>query len=162
VNAPHLRIAAAQFPVFAATNWTEIAETLECWVAEAAGAGAQLLVFPEYAGMVTASLLPAAQRGQLSRELECAARHHAQWLALHARLAATYRVHLLAGSGPVQVADGHRNRAVLCAPNGNSGWQDKWTMTRFEAEQWGVSAGESLKVFETGIGRIGKIGRAHV
>ena len=47
------------------------------------------------------------------------------------------------------------NRARLFAPNGKVGVQDKLIMTRFEREEWGVSAGGPLRLFDTVLGRIG-------
>ena len=153
-----LRIAAAQFPVLEPHYWAEVEHTLEHWFAQATEQGAQLLVFPEYAAMSLAALCPPAVKGHLQQELHAIQQFHADWLSLHARLAHQHQVHALAGSFPVQIGDGasaaYRNRAHLFAPNGKSGWQDKWTMTRFETERWGISAGDTLKVFDTALGRI--------
>lgn len=155
MNTP-LRIAAAQFPVLDLHDWAELAHTLHRWVSEAAAQGAQLLVFPEYAAMSLASILPGTIKGQLHEELAAIQGWHGDWLALHRRLASENAVHILAGSFPLRITEGaYRNRAQLFAPNGKSGWQDKWTMTRFEAEHWGISAGDALKVFDTALGRIG-------
>lgn len=150
-----LRIAAAQYPVSEPGTWTEVETQLSAWVAEAAAAGAELLVFPEYAAMSLAALFGPRVRGDLQVQLEALQDLHADYLALHARLAHQHGVHLLAGSYPVRVGYQFRNRAHLFAPGGDCGWQDKWTMTRFETEQWGISAGEALKVFDTSLGRIG-------
>lgn len=152
---PNIRIAAAQFPVGEPRDWAEVEQQLGAWVAEAAGQGAQLLVFPEYAAMSLAALFPPAVRADLQAQLHSLQTLHTDYLALHARLAQQHGVHLLAGSYPVQVGTGFRNRAHLFAPSGASGWQDKWTMTRFETEQWGIGAGDRLKVFDTALGCIG-------
>lgn len=150
-----LRIAAAQFPVTAARDWAALERLLDQWVGEAAAQGAELLVFPEYAAMLAAVFMPPVEPAkQLAAELAFVAGLHADWCALHAQLARRYRVHVLAGSGPVRVGTACRNRAVLSAPNGRQGAQDKWTMTRFESEQWGVSGGDTLKVFDTALGRL--------
>lgn len=157
--APTLRIAAAQFPVFRPRDWAEIETTLDAWMRQAAQQGAQLLVFPEYGALCLAGLAAGTAPMPLREELLGLQPHHARWLALHADLAAAHRVHVLAGSFPLQLGAGKaavfHNRAHLFAPNGQSGWQDKWTMTRFEAERWGISAGDTLKVFDTALGRIG-------
>jgi predicted amidohydrolase len=47
------------------------------------------------------------------------------------------------------------NRAPLIRPDGSLAFQDKWHMTRFEAEQWGVARGRAPSVFDTPWGRIG-------
>lgn len=154
MNTP-LRIAAAQFPVLDLHDWVELSQTLTRWVSAAAQQGAKLLVFPEYAAMSLASLRPNTIKGQLQQELQAIQGHHADWLALHARLAREHGVHLLAGSFPLRISEtSTRNRAHLFAPNGKSGWQDKWTMTRFENELWGIEAGNTLKVFDTTLGRL--------
>lgn len=150
-----LRIAAAQFPVSEPRSWHEVERQIGDWVARAAGEGAQLLVFPEYAAMTLAAFFPEAVRRDLQAQLEALQGLRDDYVALHARLARQHGVHLLAGSFPVRVGTGYRNRAQLFAPGGGSGWQDKWTMTRFENEQWGIGAGDTLKVFDTSLGRLG-------
>lgn len=159
MSASLLRIAAAQFPVFAPQDWAEVERTLKHFVSQAADQGAQLLVFPEYAAMSLAALFPNIIKAQLQQELRAIQSLHGDWLALHAHLTREYQLHILAGSFPVQINDAdaapiYRNRAHLFAPNGKRGWQDKWTMTRFETELWGISAGDTLKVFDTALGRI--------
>lgn len=148
------RIAAAQFPVSAPGDWAEIERQLGHWVSEAAAQGARLLVFPEYAAMSLAALFPATVSSDLQAQLVALQDLHADYLALHARLARRHGVYLLAGSYPVRVGDGYRNRAHFFAPSGASGWQDKWTMTRFETEHWRISAGDTLTLFDTALGRI--------
>lgn len=150
-----VRIAAAQYPVSEPATWSEVEDQLGRWVADAAGAGAQLLVFPEYAAMSLAALFPKAVRDDLQAQLLALQELHGDYLALHRQLAWRHRVHILAGSYPVRVGSTYRNRAHLFAPGGDAGWQDKWTMTRFETEQWGIAAGEALKVFDTDLGHIG-------
>ena len=61
-----LRIAAAQYPVSEPADWQAAEAQLQRWVVEAAGAGAQLLVFPEYAAMSLAALLWLASPGCLA------------------------------------------------------------------------------------------------
>lgn len=149
-----MHIAAAQFPVWAPADWGAVQVLLSRWVAEAAEAGAQLLVFPEYAALSLTALFERSVRDNLQAQLSALQGLHADYLALHAELAKRHGVHILTGSYPVRVGAEYRNRAHLFAPGGSSGWQDKWTMTRFEAESWGISAGDTLKVFDTALGRI--------
>ena len=149
--------ASAQFPVLRYRDWSEVADTLERWVAEAAGQGARLLVFPEYAAMSLAALLSPAGQSDLAlqlRELQVLRR---DWLDLHRRLAQMHGVYLLAGSFPWQVEGAQRyvNRAWFCGPGGDAQFQDKQIMTRFEREHWGISGGEPAKVFATALGHVG-------
>lgn len=148
-------IAAAQYPIDQLADWDAYAAKLARWVAGAAEGGAALAVFPEYGAMELASLEPATM-GDLAGSLASVAARVAQVDALHADLAARHGLHILAASLPRRDADGrYRNAARLFAPNGRSGTQDKLVMTRFEREQWFVSAGqEGLALFETALGRI--------
>ena len=150
------RAAAAQYPVSQPASWTEVEDTLSRWVAEAVAAGARLLVFPEYASMVLPALLPPAERSNLEAQLYGLQDLREDYLSLHRRLSQQHGVYLLAGSFPWRI-EGTRfhNRAWLCAPDGGAAFQDKRVMTRFEREQWSISAGQELKVFDTALGRIG-------
>ncbi|WP_298164208.1 carbon-nitrogen hydrolase family protein [Novosphingobium sp.] len=148
-------IAAAQYPIEQLADWEAYEAKLTRWVAEAAAGGAALAVFPEYGAMELASLEPETM-GNLAGSLASVAGLIARVDALHAELAARFGLHILAASLPRLDADGrYRNAARLFAPNGKSGTQDKLVMTRFEREQWFVSAGtEGLALFETMLGRI--------
>jgi predicted amidohydrolase len=76
--------------------------------------------------------------------------------ALHASLAARTGMHILAASAPCRISPTRTvNRARLFAPSGKVGVQDKLVMTRFEREEWFISAGGPLRLFETELGRIG-------
>ena len=147
--------AAAQYPVDALSGWGHYEDKVSRWVAEAAGGGAALLVFPEYGAMELASLDPATM-GDLQGSIAFVSSLLPRVDALHARLAARYGIHILAASAPWRGDDGlFRNRARLFAPGGAVGHQDKLVMTRFEREQWGIVGGEAINVFETALGRIG-------
>ena len=148
-------VAAAQYPIEQLADWDAYAAKVTRWTQEAAAGGAALAVFPEYGAMELASLEPETM-GDLAGSLASVAALVPQVDALHGELAARFGLHILAASLPRLDADGrYRNAARLFAPNGKVGTQDKLVMTRFEREQWFVSAGaEGLTVFETALGRI--------
>jgi predicted amidohydrolase len=75
--------------------------------------------------------------------------------AAHAELARRHKVHILAASGPSARPGGrYVNAARQFTPAGRMGVQEKLIMTPFE-RNWGISSGETLRVFETALGRIG-------
>lgn len=151
-----VRVAAAQYPIEFLGEWGAYAGKIESWVAEAANHGAQLLLFPEYGSMELTSLLPAADRADLARQLALLQPRVEDVNGLHRLLARRHRVTLVGASIPVRGADGlFRNRAHVFGPEGAVGFQDKLMMTRFEAERWGISPGSPLRVFDTAAGRIG-------
>jgi len=150
-----LRLALAQYPVGAPKDWACYAGKLRAWAAEAAASGAELLVWPEYAAMELAAMFPPAVQQDLALQLSALQTLLPDYLALHAAIAQEHRLHLLSGSFPTQTADGSFvNRCYFFAPSGRFATQDKQIMTRFEREQWGVSRGEGLTVFDTALGCI--------
>lgn len=148
-----MKIAAAAYSIDWFDDFDAYASKISRWVADAQGA--DLLVFPEYAAMELASLGGRDVAGDLEASLHQVARHADAVRDLHAALAAEHGCHILAGSGPV--FDGARpvNRAVLYGPDGVIGHQDKQIMTRFEREDWDVTGGPGLRIFDTALGRIG-------
>ncbi|WP_284165876.1 carbon-nitrogen hydrolase family protein [Frigidibacter sp. SD6-1] len=154
-----MKIAAAAYPLSWFDRFADYEAKLSAWVAEAAGAGADLLVFPEYGAMELASLGGAAVAADQEGALHEVARHRAAADVVHVRLAAEHGVHILGGSGPVfdPGAPGGRpvNRATFYGPEGILGHQDKAMMTRWERDPWRMAPGEGLRLFETPIGRIG-------
>ncbi|TCT22145.1 carbon-nitrogen hydrolase family protein [Thiobaca trueperi] len=150
-----IKIAACQYPIDSLPDLTAWRNKVSALVAEAATAGASLLVFPEYASLELASLLPEAVRSDLRATLAGMQPFLPEYLALHRELAERHQVYLLAGSFPVANDGVYRNRVWLFGSDGRCGWQDKLIMTRFEREQWGIAGGEGLTLFETAIGRLG-------
>lgn len=150
-----LTIAAAQYPIERLANIAALKAKLTRWAEDAARAGAELLVFPEYGGMEIAGIHEDAVAGDLAASLAAVADLLPEIDAHHAALARRLAVHILAASGPRRTEAGsYVNTARLFAPSGRVGLQDKCIMTPFE-HRWGISAGSGLNVFETALGRIG-------
>ncbi len=153
-----MKIATAAYPMDFLDTWSAYEDKLSAWVAEAAGQGADLLVFPEYGAMELATLAGRDTAGNLEKSLHAVSERVPEADALHARLAVEHRVHILAASAPVfdpGLGDRPVNRARLFAPTGERAVQDKQIMTRFEAEEWDVVPGGPLYVFDTRLGKIG-------
>lgn len=154
-----MKVAAAAYPLDWLDGWADYETKIAAWVAEAAGQGAELLVFPEYGAMELAALGGREVAADLEGALREVDRHKPASDAMHARLAAHHGVHILSASGPVydvaHAGDRPVNRASLFGPDGPIGHQDKVMMTRFEREDWNVVAGQGLKVFDTALGRLG-------
>lgn len=153
-EAQTVRIAVAQYPLDRFDSLADYIQKLERWIAEAAADKAELLVFPEYGAMEYAAI-DRSVAGNLAASLAVAAEAMQRMEAAHASAARKHHIHILAASGPFRRADGsYVNRAKLFGPSGVYGWQDKLIMTPFEAS-WGITAGKSLRIFETSLGRIG-------
>ena len=150
-----MKIATAAYPLDVLSSWAQYEDKLSRWVAEAAGQGAELLVFPEYGAMDLATLEGLEVAGDLERSLFAVSDRLAEADALHVKLAAAHGVHILAASAPAATDTRPVNRARLIGPGGGIGVQDKQIMTRFEEEVWDVIPGGPLRVFDTALGKIG-------
>lgn len=124
-------------------------------VAEAAGQGAQLLVFPEYGALELAATAGKHAAGGVESAMRAT---HALWpeiQAAHARLAREHGVHILGASGPCYTGARPVNRAMFYTPDGRIEAHDKQIMTRYEREVMDIRPGAPLKLMETDLGRIG-------
>jgi predicted amidohydrolase len=152
----HLAVAAAQYPLDWLDGFPAYEAKLARWVEDGVRGGAELLVFPEYAGLELASLAGREASGDLRRSIAAVSERLPQADALHGELARRHGISILAGSGPERQGDGSvRNVARLFVPDGGSGRQEKIMMTRFEREEWGIAGGRELSVFDIGSARIG-------
>lgn len=150
-----MKIAAAAYPIDAVASLAQWQDKITRWVDDAAGQGADLLVFPEYGLMELAALLGDGAAADGPRALAGVAALRPDVDATLAALAERHRVHILGPTGPVYRGDLPVNRATLYGPCGIIGHQDKQIMTRWERDEWIVSPGEGLPVFDTALGRIG-------
>lgn len=144
-------LASAQLPVADWQRWDDLAGALLDFAADAGDA--ELLVFPEYAGMLLAELHPHAAQQKLCAQLAAVQHWRAAWLELHREMARRCNALVLAGSLPWD--DGHGrflNRAWLVTPGGRAAAQDKQIMTRFEREHWGIAPAAVNRVFDTDLG----------
>jgi predicted amidohydrolase len=153
-----MKVATAAYPTEFLRDWQAYVDKISAWVAEAAGSGADLLVFPEYGAMELATLAGRDAAFDLEACIHAVAERVPAADALHSDLAGRYGVHILAASAPVldpQVAARPVNRARLFTPGGGMGVQDKQVMTRFEREDWDIVPGGPLRLFDTALGKIG-------
>lgn len=154
-----MKIATAAYPLNWLNSWSHYEDKLAEWVHQAAGQGAELLVFPEYGAMELSTLDGPDTAGDLERSIQSVSEKMEAVADLHLKLAAEFGVYILGASAPVQAVDekGIRpvNRAAFFTPDGRREHQDKQIMTLFERSPWGIAPGEPLKLFETPIGKIG-------
>ncbi|PYC46447.1 amidohydrolase [Litorivita pollutaquae] len=150
-----MKIATAAYPAEWLADWDAYTAKLTRWCEEAASHGADLMVFPEYGAMELASIAGEAVAADIARASVAVSDMMPRVWELHADLARRLGVHILAASAPVVRGDSLVNRAALVTPEGQIGFQDKQIMTRFERDDWAVSGGGPLQVFDTSLGKIG-------
>jgi predicted amidohydrolase len=151
-----MKIAAAAYPIDWHNRWNDYVGKLRVWVRTAAEQGAQLLVFPEYGALELASLAGEDNARDPARVIDAVTARIKDVDELHASLAREFAVHICAATAPVRRSGDRQpvNRARLFAPAGTSGIQDKLILTRYEREQWGITPGAPLRLFETALGRL--------
>ncbi len=151
-----MKIATAAYDLDWLDSWAQYEDKLEAWVSEAAGQGADLLVFPEYGAMELSTLDGPKVAGDLERSIRAVSDRMEDVQVVHSRLAKMYNTYILGASAPVIDGPGRPvNRAVFYAPDGRLDHQDKQIMTRFEREAWDIAPGGPLKLFDTALGKIG-------
>lgn len=148
-----MKVAAATYPIDRLATWSDWEHKARVWVDEAAEAGAELLVFPEYGAMELASLTPKATTVamQMSAVSAAMARAWDMW----ASLARKHSVHILAPSGPVFENAKPVNRAMFFTPSGARQTHDKSVMTPWEVDPMRVVPGAPPILMDTSLGRIG-------
>lgn len=138
-----------------ATNLSTPLNGLGAWaahvdakMAEAAAAGARLLVLPEYAAEAWLSFKPEGLAPD--REIAWMAEQAPAALALLRDLPARHGIGLLAGTMPWETEKGFTNRAWLLLPDGREIAQDKLSLTPGEQEpdNWNLVPGDRLHVVE--------------
>ncbi len=176
VTGRRLRVAALQVEIELFKDPLDYAVEAHRRTAEAAAAGVHLVAFPEDNNLPLLGMLPGVEEmgeavsaeepdqapaGSGAPEITVAEviRYIGPVIApflniLYATLAAAYDLYLAAGS--FLLPDGERvvNRSYLYGPGGELiGMQDKVHLMPIE-EEWGISAGDELRLFETRAGKI--------
>lgn len=149
------KLALAQYPISSFDSLDAWKTHVRSWVADAAAKGAVLLVFPEYGSMELTSLFDTEVQANLHLQLVQLQELLTDFKDTFRLLAQQFNCTLVAPSFPVRIGEKFVNRAYVFAGETES-FQDKWFMTRFENEEWGISSTEKvLRVFETAWGAFG-------
>lgn len=151
-----IKVASAQYPISRHSSINDWKKHTESWVKNAVNQNADLLVFPEYGSMELVSILPKEIQKDLQFQIDKMQHFLPEFIKTYKALAADYNVIIIAPSFPVKSDTNYFNRAYVFNPKGLVGYQDKFFMTRFENEEWGIhSAPKKLTVFEADWGKFG-------
>jgi predicted amidohydrolase len=151
-----LTLAVAKYPVDAPSRFDDFADKQTRWLCQAAAAGAQLAVLPEYLSLELGATFAAGVRDDLQASLVALQAYRAAWCDLYAGLARDTGLHMVAGTFLLDDGRGrYRNRADLFSPDGGHRWQDKLQLTGFEKKTGVIDGGDALKVFEIEGVRVG-------
>ena len=144
-----MKIAVAKYPIGAPQRFDDFAEKQRLWLREAATAGANIAVLPEYLSLELGATFEAAIRDDLHASLIAIQRYRGAWLDLYSELSRETGMRIVAGTFLLDSGNGRfRNRADLFSPEGGAAWQDKLQLTGFEKKTGAIEAGDALKVFD--------------
>ena len=149
-----LRVAALQYLLRPVKDFAAFRDQVTSLVEAAADYSCQLVVFPEYFSLQLLTL--GDIRRPMRTQVRALAEHAHAIDALFEELARRHSVYIVAGTVPVacEEKDVIRNISYVYAPSGERGAQQKLHMTRFEREEWDVSHGDGITVFDTAFGRM--------
>lgn len=151
-----IRVASLQYSLRPVESFQAFADQVTALVMTAAEYGSQLVVFPEY---FTTQLLHLADiKRPIDLQVRDLARKQPEYLELMSGLAREYGLYIVGGSIPVtddqDDADVVHNVSYVFGRTGEYVEQRKLHVTRWENEEWRVSAGTRLRVIDTDFGRI--------
>lgn len=150
-----LRLALAQYAVERHARLDDFVARIDRLLSEAKAQHAEMLALPEYAGMELAALF--TDRADAVAEREAVEARAETIIEIMRQGAMRHGLWLLGGSLPMRDAQSGQvhNRAPFISADGVVRFQEKRVMTRFETEEWQVSAGAEPQVFQTPWGLIG-------
>ena len=152
----NVTIAAAQYPITEHASFNDWKLHMEGWTANAVRQGAQLVLFPEYGSMELVSLFSQEVRQNIRQQVQELDLLKNDFCTAFSDLAKKYKTVIVAPSIPVVENGKNVNRCYVFSEKGLVGFQDKFFMTRFENEEWGIqSADKTLTLFEASWGSFG-------
>jgi len=147
-----VRICAAQYQMRRLRSWEDFEDQVEFFAATADEYHSHFLMFPEWFTCQLFSLLP---REEAQREpMKTLTQYTDRYLNLFSTLSARHALHIVAGTHPIEREGKMYNVAHLFTPSGRVFTQDKLHITPDERVSYGITPGEELRVFDTGLARI--------
>ncbi|MGH9750362.1 MAG: carbon-nitrogen hydrolase family protein [Candidatus Polarisedimenticolia bacterium] len=149
-----IRVASLQYYIRPVQTFEQFRDQVEALVETATDNRCHLLVFPEY---FTVQLLTLGSvKRPIHEQIRDLARQSPRFVELMSGLARSKGLYIAAGTIPVVDAGSEAvyNQGFLFSPLGEHGTQKKLHLTRFETEEWLISPGTRLRVFDTALGKL--------
>ncbi|MFF2887445.1 carbon-nitrogen hydrolase family protein [Paenibacillus sp. NPDC057967] len=146
------RVAAVQYKLADIQSFQQFEEQVTHYVRNASEYGVQFLLFPEF---MTTQLLSIGDDQGEALPIGRLPDFTEDYKRLFADLAKSYGMYIIGGTHVVEVKDGkRRNAAHLFHPDGRIDVQHKIHLTPTEVEEWDMSPGDGVEVFQTPFGTI--------
>ncbi|MBS4218386.1 carbon-nitrogen hydrolase family protein [Bacillus sp. FJAT-49711] len=146
-----LRVSAVQYHLHTIQSFEEFAKQCEHYIKTAQEFGSEFILFPEF---FTTQLLSIGNEEEASLSIDELPSFTKQYKELFTNFAKETKMHIIAGTHVIKKNDRLYNVAHLFYPDGRIAEQAKLHITPTEVEEWNMSAGGGLEVFDTDKGRI--------
>lgn len=148
-----IRVCLAQYQMRPIRSWEEFERQIDFFVTTADDYHSHFLVFPElFTAQLFSTMDPKLDSLAAIRELSTYSERFLELMRENARRTGLF---IIAGSHPEPVGDELRNVSRLFTPSGNVYMQEKLHITPGERRHFGLQPGDDIKVFDTGLARIG-------
>ncbi|MCB0349107.1 MAG: carbon-nitrogen hydrolase family protein [Bdellovibrionales bacterium] len=148
-----IRVASLQYFIRPVRSFDDFALQVEALVETAHDYKVKLLVFPEY---FTTQLLTLGNiKRPIAEQIRDLAGQEDRIVDFIAGLSKKHKFIIVGGTLPGFNEDKSKvlNKCYVFSPDGSQNIQAKLHMTRFEKEEWFVSSGSRLRIFETDFGK---------
>ncbi|MFO1422265.1 MAG: GNAT family N-acetyltransferase [Candidatus Competibacteraceae bacterium] len=147
-----VRVGAVQWQMRQTASLEELLQQVEYFVDAVAGYKTDVVLFPEFFNGPLMAQFNQRNTAEAVRQL---AEYTEPLREAMVQLAVAYNVNIIAGSMPEYGGGALYNAAYLCRRDGTWDKQSKLHITPDERSYWGLQGGDSLKVFELDVGKIG-------
>jgi len=146
-----IRVSAVQYHLHTIESFEDFAKQCEHYIKTAQEFGSEFILFPEF---FTTQLLSIGNGNGQSLSINELPDFTEQYRELFSKFAKETNTHIIAGTHVLKKNGRLYNVAHLFYPDGRIAEQAKLHITPTEVEEWNMSAGEGLQVFDTEKGRI--------
>lgn len=147
-----VRVGAVQWQMRPAESLEELLKQVEFFVDAVAGYQSDFVLFPEFFNAPLMAQFNQENPAQAIRDLAAYSERVREEMV---RLSLAYNINIIAGSMPEYRDQQLYNVSYLCRRDGTWDAQYKLHITPDERAYWGLTGGDSLRVFETDVGRVG-------
>ncbi|KIL49307.1 carbon-nitrogen hydrolase family protein [Jeotgalibacillus soli] len=145
-----LRVSAVQYHLHTINSFEEFAAQVTHYVHNAAEYKTDFVLFPEF---LTTQLMSISYNNE-SQTIGDLPKYTERYYELFTSLAKETGMHLIGGTHVIEREGRLYNVAHLFYPDGRIGEQAKLHLTPTEVEDWKLTPGESIQIFETSKGKI--------
>ncbi len=150
-----IRVASLQYYIRPVKSYEAFEEQVRSLVETAVDYKCHIIVFPEY---FTSQLLTLGDvHRPIAKQIRDLAKQEERFFEMFRKLSRDYGVYIVGGTipsfGEKKTRNKVYNRCHVFGPKGKHGHQSKLHTTRFEIEEWKISQGKTLKVFDTDFGK---------